>query len=191
MSSGEKISIIHKDICPANIMITYFGGVKIIDWGIAEIMSSNINKKNTTFAGKLSYASPEQLEFKELDHRTDIYSISVVLWELLTGRKLFCANNIEEHRILRQRKIPVLKEIIKTQYGHLPKGLNEILQISLSYNRENRFRSAQEYSSELKKIVEVSNPFKHDQEFTDILKVHFHDQITSEQNIFETAAKKI
>src|SRR6185503_18528870 len=90
--NGHPLNLVHRDINPANIVITYGGEVKIIDFGVAK-SNTNVQTLTGTIKGKVSYMPPEQVLGREVDHRADIFSAGVVLWEMLTGRPLFLRNS--------------------------------------------------------------------------------------------------
>lgn len=89
-ATGEELHVIHRDISPQNILVSYEGSVKLIDFGVAKASVDNPDKTMAgTMKGKASYFSPEQARGAELDARSDIFSLGIVLWEMLTGRRLF------------------------------------------------------------------------------------------------------
>jgi serine/threonine protein kinase len=85
----ESLGLVHRDISPSNVMLTYTGGVKLIDFGLAKWKTKVVQTATGVQWGKTSYMSPEQYTGKPVDHRSDLYSAGVILWELLTGRQLF------------------------------------------------------------------------------------------------------
>ena len=91
--TGEPLNIVHRDISPQNILISYEGNVKVIDFGIAKAATNSESTRAGVIKGKPSYLSPEQISGEQLDGRSDIFALGVVLWELLVGRKLFAGEN--------------------------------------------------------------------------------------------------
>src|SRR5688500_4889626 len=86
---GNPYGIVHRDISPSNILISYEGEVKIADFGIAKAESNAYQTRDGMLKGKFEYMSPEQAQGKEIDHRSDIFSLGIILYEMMTGRRLF------------------------------------------------------------------------------------------------------
>jgi len=86
---GKPLRIVHRDATPQNIFLTYQGQVKVVDFGIAKAVTSSTETKVGTVKGKISYMAPEQARGDDLDRRADLFTIGVVLWELLSGRRLW------------------------------------------------------------------------------------------------------
>ena len=93
--TGAPLGIVHRDISPSNLMLSFHGGVKILDFGIARITEELRETKTQagTVKGKVSYMAPEQLRMEPVDGRADIFSVGIVLHEMLTGRRLFKSHN--------------------------------------------------------------------------------------------------
>ena len=89
---GERVGLVHRDISPQNLFLTYDGGVKVVDFGIAKAAGRLRETTTGALKGKLAYMSPEQLEARPIDRRSDVWALGVTLWELLTVRRLFKRN---------------------------------------------------------------------------------------------------
>src|SRR5688572_6108227 len=86
---GRALHLVHRDISPQNIFVTYEGGVKLCDFGIAKSAAQLTETRVGTLKGKIRYMSPEQCRSEPLDRRSDVFALSIVLWEMVTLRRLF------------------------------------------------------------------------------------------------------
>jgi serine/threonine protein kinase len=151
----KKSNIIHRDISPHNIMLTYDGAVKIIDFGIAKADTNSDATQTGTIKGKLSYLAPEYLEGEQLDHRYDQFAVGITLWELLCSRKLFtAANDIAVLKQIQACKVPPPSSI----NPNVPKELDEIILKSLSKDRNNRFEDMDKFNRALVKFLYQKYP---------------------------------
>ena len=134
----KKNNIIHRDISPHNIMLTFDGAVKVIDFGIAKADSNSEATQAGTIKGKLSYLAPEYLDGLDLDHRYDQFAVGITLWEMLCSRKLFKASNdIAVLKKIQECRVPKPSDI----NPNVPKELDQIILKALSRNREDRFEN--------------------------------------------------
>jgi serine/threonine protein kinase len=135
--------IIHRDIKPSNIMLTSSGLVKITDFGIAKILGASKLTQTGTAAGSLPYMSPEQIRGKQIDHRTDLYSLGITLYQMITGDVPF---QEDSDFLLMQAHLekPPPKPSIKR--AELPSGLEDILLKSLEKKVDDRYTSASDMS---------------------------------------------
>ncbi len=153
--TGQEANIIHRDISPHNIMLTYDGAVKIIDFGIAKSQTNSESTQAGTIKGKLSYLAPEYLEGLELDPRYDQFALGITLWEMLCSRKLFKENNdLAVLKKIQECKIPVPSSI----NPNVPKELDEIVLKALSKNRSKRFENLDQMNRALMKFLYAKYP---------------------------------
>ncbi len=148
--SGDPLGIIHRDISPQNIMISYDGEVKIVDFGIAKAERRLNETQAGVLKGKFGYMSPEQAMGYEVDPRTDIFSCGILLFEMLTGRRLFMGeNDLETLELIREADIPPI-----TKYNpDVPTELEEIIYRALQRDADDRFADARSMQLELTKFM--------------------------------------
>lgn len=146
-TSGRPLGLIHRDINPANVIVTYTGEVKIIDFGVAKTTSSET--KTGTIKGKVAYMSPEQLLGRGVDQRSDVFSAGVVLWELLTGRPLFLRDNeaATMYAIMNEPLHP------PSRYRpDIPPALDGIVMRALARTPADRYDSAEDLGMDLERM---------------------------------------
>lgn len=146
---GRPLRLVHRDINPANIIVTYGGEVKIIDFGVAK-SDSNARTTTGTIKGKIAYMPPEQLLGHAVDQRADVFSAGVVLWELLTGRPLF----VREHEAATLHAVmnaPIISpDLIRTS---VPTALAGIAMRALSRAPEDRYATAEQMAVALENAM--------------------------------------
>lgn len=149
-SDGKPMKLVHRDVSPQNILISSSGEVKLVDFGIAKAASKASHTQSGALKGKLLYMSPEQAWGKTLDGRSDIFSIGTVLFEMLTGKKLFYGDS--EMSILervREAKLPDFE-----QYRDIiPPQLEKIIRKALEKDPDRRYRDARGLETDLDKFV--------------------------------------
>ena len=141
--NGELAPIIHRDVSPANVMVTYTGQVKVIDFGVAKAAGSLSRTATGNIKGSRGYMSPEQARGAPLDPRSDIFSAGILLHELLTGRPLFLRDSeLATFRGILRDEIP---SALSLNPG-VPKLLSDVVATALSRSAASRFPSAMEMS---------------------------------------------
>jgi len=147
--TGQPAKIIHRDVSPENIMITYSGTVKLIDFGIVKSKFNTENSSPAAIKGKLSYIAPEYLMDTPLDHRYDMYSTGIVLWELICNRKLF---EMDED----QNKFSILEKIVEGKIPvpsainpNIPDDLDQIVLKMLKTDPNDRYTDMDAVNREL------------------------------------------
>jgi serine/threonine-protein kinase len=140
--SGQPMTLIHHDVSPGNIVILFTGEVKLVDFGVAKAEDAvTEGGAPVILKGKVGYMAPEQLAHEGVDRRTDLYAAAVVLWETLTGRRLFKADNLSA-LIVKVMADPV--EVPSTYADGIPSDIDMILMKALSRDVRDRWTTARE-----------------------------------------------
>jgi len=159
-AGGQSLQIVHRDVSLENILVSYSGQVKVLDFGIAKARTIESFTSSGVLKGKFEYMPPEVIEGETPDHRMDIYAAGVVLYLLLLGRAPFVGQNEAQlmDRILVDPP-PRPRRLDPT----LPEGLERILLRSLDKNPDARFATAQEMAVALdRQLVRISSPISDD-----------------------------
>lgn len=144
-ASGQPLQIVHRDVSPPNVMVTFEGIPKVLDFGIAKAITGE-DTRTGIVKGKACYMSPEQITGRRVDHRSDIYAAGVILFECLTNERLYPETSPHDiARRMYKSKTPRVREL----NPELPKELDEITARALAVDRAKRFSSAQEMSDAL------------------------------------------
>jgi serine/threonine-protein kinase len=147
--AGNSLNLVHRDVNPANIVLTYAGEVKLIDFGVAKT-SNNAKTQTGTIKGKLAYMSPEQLLARGVDRRSDIFSTGVVLWEMLAGRPLFVRDS-EAATLYAIMNDPIPS--LRRYRPDIPVELERIVDRALARTPADRFDTAEEMQLALDAFV--------------------------------------
>lgn len=138
---GESIGLVHRDVTPANLFVLYDGTVRVVDFGIAKAKNRISHTETGHVKGKYAYVSPEQLRMKPVDRRCDIWALGVVLWEMLTVRRLFKRENpVDTIAAVTSGKIVPPSSV----RPDIPPALDQIVLKALSRRPEGRYRTARE-----------------------------------------------
>jgi serine/threonine-protein kinase len=148
---GALLNIVHRDISPQNIVITFTGDVKIVDFGIAKSdTQTGEDTKSGQLKGKVPYMSPEQAAGEPIDWRSDIFAAGVLLFELTTGKRLFKgASEYETLKLICEKEYP-LPTVVRP--GYSPR-LERIVMRALAKRREDRYQTAREMQADLEELV--------------------------------------
>jgi len=150
---GRPLDLVHRDVSPQNIFVTYDGRVKLTDFGVAKAANRISHTTTGTAKGKVAYMAPEQALGGEVDRRTDIFALGAVLWEITTGRRLFKAGT-DAQTLMRITGGKVPKP---TSMRHdYPKALERIALKALARRPEDRFPSAAAMAQELERFAATS-----------------------------------
>ena len=150
-ADGKPLRIIHRDVNPTNVFLTYDGRVKLIDFGLAKAEGRISQSAEGVVKGKVPYLSPEQIAEAPIDHRTDVYALGATLWEMTTGRRLFKRDNdLETIKAIRAQEIPDPRTIVD---GIYPDALFHIVDKALKRDPKERYASAEEMGAALDAFV--------------------------------------
>lgn len=154
-AEGRRLHVIHRDLCPANILVSSSGDVRISDFGIAKALRDATFSETKTVAGHAGYMAPEQIRADPLDERCDLFAVGVILWELLSGRPLFRrgTEGLSALAIL-NHEVPPLSEVS----AELAAQWDPILRRALAQNAASRFQTANEMSAALAAVRESPEP---------------------------------
>ncbi len=148
---GNFLNIIHRDVSPHNVILTYAGEVKVVDFGIAKANSQVARTRTGVLKGKAAYMSPEQAMGDPVDRRTDVFSMGIMLWELTTGRWLY----------RRKSELETLKAVVETDaprpsslQADFPKDLEKIVMKALARSPEKRWATAGELRGALEELAQ-------------------------------------
>jgi len=151
--NGQPLGIVHRDISPSNVMLSFHGGVKVLDFGIARITEELRETKTQagTVKGKVSYMAPEQLRMESVDGRADVFSVGIVLHEMLTGRRLFKSHNeYSGARMVMEAPVALPSSV----NPDVPALVDPIVMRALERNRDLRYQTAGEMADDLEKALQ-------------------------------------
>ncbi len=183
---GERLNLVHRDVTPHNLFVTYDGRIKVVDFGIAKFRSRMASTRAGTLKGKIAYMSPEQAGGETLDRRTDVFGLGVVLWELTTGRRLFRMESDLDTMAKVQLCNPPRPSTLVRGY---PVDLEKIVMKALSRNRNDRYRTARELSKALQSLLVRRGLFVGSEEVAAYMQSLFSDRIRKREEHLQWAAE--
>ena len=146
---NEPLNIVHRDVSPHNVMVSYNGEVKIMDFGIAKAASRSTATRAGTVKGKCAYMSPEQAKGHELDGRSDLFALGVMFWEMLTSERLF-AGDTDFATLSNVLKCEVAKP--STHNSEIPEELDAIIVKALAAEADDRYSDVGEFITDLQRF---------------------------------------
>jgi tRNA A-37 threonylcarbamoyl transferase component Bud32 len=180
---GRPLNIIHRDLSPQNIFLTYDGQVKIIDFGIAKAADQSTHTQQGIIKGKVAYMSPEQAEGKVIDHRSDLFAAGIILYELLTGKRMFHGDSLQVLSQVKEARFEPPENLVKD----LPPPIYTILRRALAKDPARRYQSAGEMLEDLEECIHSFYLRPGAEELTGYLQGLFTAELATERQIVAAA----
>lgn len=180
--NGNPLHIIHRDISPQNVLMSYEGEIKIIDFGIAKAASRSSQTQAGVLKGKFGYMSPEQVRGKALDRRSDVFAIGTILYELLTADRLFTGDSdFETLEKVRNVNVPPPSRVNPA----IPAELDRIILKSLAAEIEERYQWAGEMHEDLQAFLMGFDPVYTAKQLATFMRTTFATEMRREQEILD------
>ena len=185
---GKPLNVVHRDVSPHNIVLTWDGQVKLVDFGIARAANRATQTQGQQLKGKFAYLAPEQAQGdSELDARVDVFAMGVVLWELVTHRRLFSFD--DQIRILKMLISDELIEAPHTRSPEVPVELSAIIMKALEKNLGARYQSAQDFKAALETWLQARGGGPTTAELGQLMNRLFKARIAERSTLIENAAR--
>ncbi|MFO0722873.1 MAG: serine/threonine-protein kinase [Myxococcota bacterium] len=183
---GKALEIVHRDISPQNILVTYEGEVKVVDFGIAKAASKSQHTKTGMLKGKFSYMSPEQCLGNPVDKRSDVFALGIVLYELCTGKRLFKhESELMILEMITKRRITPPSEVA----DNIPADLEAIIMKALEKDVETRYQSAQDLQIALEDFIRKESEPSSNSDVAAYMRSLFTDKIEEKRRLCELASR--
>src|SRR3954467_2960893 len=180
--SGRPMELIHRDVSPQNVLISYEGEVKIIDFGIAKAANRMHQTQAGILKGKFAYMSPEQVQGRAIDRRSDIFAVGNILFEMLTGERLFVGgSDFSVVEKVRNAEVPSVREIDP----EIPTGLEQILYRWLAREPTERYQWASEMQEDLLRFQLVGDTIYSSKNLSVFMKEAFAEDLGREHSRME------
>lgn len=183
---GQPLAIVHRDVSPSNLLVSYAGEVKVADFGIVKAANCAEETDAGMLKGKFEYMSPEQASGAELDRRSDIFSLGIILHEMLTGRRLFKSDN--EIKTLERIKAGDI-DPPSAQNPQVPARLDEIVMRALARDADDRYQDARELHADLLEFLYPASPDLTQQSFAHFMAELFSAEVMEERSRMEEGTR--
>ena len=178
--NGSQLNIVHRDVSPSNVLLSYGGDVKLCDFGIAKASGTRSQTKTGVIKGKVKYMSPEQAMGRKLDHRSDLFSLGTLLYEMLTLQAPFTATTeIELLFAVRDAR----KRPIRELRPNLHAELEIVIDRAMAKSRSQRFQNGEEFANSLQAFLDAHYPNQGVAALSQYLRVAFAKEIERENAV--------
>ncbi|MDY7233201.1 serine/threonine protein kinase [Hyalangium rubrum] len=182
---GQDLGIIHRDVSPQNILVSYEGEVKIIDFGIAKAANRSQKTQAGILKGKFGYMSPEQVRGMPIDRRSDIFAVGVILYEMLTGEKLFVGeSDFSTLEKVRNAEVPLPRQF----NPNVPAGLEKVVLKALAREPEDRYQWASDLQEDLMRFLLAGDAIYSGKHLSSFMKEAFAEDMLREAEKMERYA---
>ncbi|MFO0596756.1 MAG: serine/threonine-protein kinase [Myxococcaceae bacterium] len=182
---GQELHIIHRDVSPQNILISYEGEVKIIDFGIAKAANRSQKTQAGILKGKFGYMSPEQVRGLPIDRRSDIFAVGVILYEMLTGEKLFVGeSDFSTLEKVRNAEVPAPRQF----NPNIPAGLEKVVLKALAREQEDRYQWSSDLQEDLMRFLLAGDAIYSAKHLSAFMKDAFAEDLLRENEKMERFA---
>ena len=179
-ADGSDMELIHRDVSPPNVIVSYDGGVKLIDFGIAKAAARATRTRAGRLKGKIAYMSPEQVQGISIDHRSDIFSLGILLYELLTMRDLFHGKNqIDTMNQVRRAEV----DAPSTHNPDVPPEVDEIVLTALAKERGQRYDRASKMREDIQRYLVRSRTVFGTNHLAEWMQSTFAEEVAKEQKL--------
>jgi serine/threonine-protein kinase len=174
-ADGQPLNLVHRDISPHNLILTFDGVLKIVDFGIAKADGRETQTKTGTIKGKFAYMSPEQALAKPVDQRTDIFALGTLLHELLTGQRLFKrVTSYHTYQAVVEAHIPNISSL----NGKIDPAVDSLIGRALAAEPEGRYPTAQAFGDAIQSYLHAKSSLLGSSDIADFMETHFQSDHT-------------
>jgi len=188
---GTPLHLVHRDVSPHNVMVSYDGHAKLLDFGIAKSKGSQHQTSTGVLKGKVGYMAPEQARCENLDRRADLFPVGVLVWEAIVGGRMWGAmTDVQVLAQLVRREVPQLPDLVDG--APIPERLREIVAKATAPEKENRYASAREFADELEAYVDtLPRAETNARALSELLNRHFGGEREKRRKVVDEAIRQV
>ena len=170
---GTPLQVVHRDVTPHNVFVTYAGQVKVVDFGIAKALSQSAETKAGVLKGKVAYMAPEQARGDKVDRRADIFSVGVIMWEALVGRRMF--KGLTDVVII-QKIVNGQLQSPRSANPNVDEKLDAVCMKALAHNRDERYETAADFQAAIEEAMEAMGDRSNLRDVGKLIAQHFEPE---------------